>query len=888
MATAARPKLTVQSALDLGDEEKRRETRKEETSVRREVADMRSQRDEALQLANEWKGKFELMKSECSQVRKQADELQRRNNECQAIIVRYEQEIERVRGKGERREREMDGVDGKRELRVHTRDVAVRNQEVERLRKTTERYEARISELECQREELVERIEMSTNREAELGRALEAEQQAKEKANSRNRALSQQIAGLHDRFEKLSHDRVNPNDESERLRREYQMAKEENVMTWKRYTEAAHERDRVSKELYRVIDKLSVATEELDVMSVRLKDEQTMRQELEKRMVDRVAQGGDADSSMSGRYDGANKQVKKDLEFAIESYRSTLKQRDSVLEEVGQLRMENEVLTNQTRIRTQELDELKQKYNNVKIKMFHLNGMVQRLREVQPELVKVVVPFDKELGVLLETYVHVREVQPNSIGSKRGIIPGDIVLQVSGQFLANLSVAEVGHLIESSHSELTLLLKRQPTARLDDVMVNELTIDAMSLQTQGESKSLDSYRPNATLKRKDVGTTKVWYGSGSSLTTGTKYSEVASLLSTPTFLDGPSHVARKHEREVVIMPPSLNSTSEGQGLVVQLKGGNMVGIFIAHVRKDGPAGGKHGLKKGDQLLKVNECAMTACTLEEAYATFLKSMLLGPVKLVVSRDTKKYRSLAVPYDSFFVRCNFNYDGSAVNEMSFGIGDVMHITESAPAHFKESWMARRLGVDGTQAAFGAVPNEIRAQVYLRASGQFSADHSMLAYERIDPSQVAGVNSHVLDGRNSASTRERTASLLGDQSSLHDRLSAHEARPGCLPSHITEELCQLLDRDSPTERNWRDLTVMLGLGDSIPDLAQRSKPMAEVLRAWREGRGEKGSVEWLVKALFRMGRVDAAVLLEPFAEHSISVDTGTRSMVVGMTNV
>lgn len=59
----------------------------------------------------------------------------------------------------------------------------------------------------------------------------------------------------------------------------------------------------------------------------------------------------------------------------------------------------------------------------------------------------------------------------------------------------------------------------------------------------------------------------------------------------------------------------------------------------------------------------------------------------------------------------VRCNFNYDGSAVNEMSFGIGDVMHITESAPAHFKESWMARRLGVDGTQAAFGAVPNEIR---------------------------------------------------------------------------------------------------------------------------------------------------------------------------------
>jgi S1-C subfamily serine protease len=47
-----------------------------------------------------------------------------------------------------------------------------------------------------------------------------------------------------------------------------------------------------------------------------------------------------------------------------------------------------------------------------------------------PELVTVVVPSDRELGILLETYVHVREVQPNSLASQRGIMPGDIVLQV--------------------------------------------------------------------------------------------------------------------------------------------------------------------------------------------------------------------------------------------------------------------------------------------------------------------------------------------------------------------------------------------------------------------------------------------------------------------------
>ena len=82
------------------------------------------------------------------------------------------------------------------------------------------------------------------------------------------------------------------------------------------------------------------------------------------------------DSNNSGRHDGVNKQAEKDLEFAIQSYHSTLKQRDSLLEEVGQLRMENDVLTNQARIKTQELNELRQKHNSLSSKAFDLRGMV--------------------------------------------------------------------------------------------------------------------------------------------------------------------------------------------------------------------------------------------------------------------------------------------------------------------------------------------------------------------------------------------------------------------------------------------------------------------------------------------------------------------------------
>ena len=116
----------------------------------------------------------------------------------------------------------------------------------------------------------------------------------------------------------------------------------------------------------------------------------------------------------------------------------------------------------------------------------------------------------------------------------------------------------------------------------------------------------------------------------------------------------------------------------------------------------------------------------------------------------------------------------------------------------------------------------------------------------------------------------------------------MSAQEPWTGGLPTHITEELCQLLDRDSPTERNWRDLAVMLGLEDSIPDLAKHTKPTAEVLKSWHTMKSQNSSVEWLVRALFRMGRVDAGVLVEPFAEHTVSLDTVARSEVVGTINV
>ena len=67
------------------------------------------------------------------------------------------------------------------------------------------------------------------------------------------------------------------------------------------------------------------------------------------------------------------------------------------------------------------------------------------------------------------------------------------------------------------------------------------------------------------------------------------------------------------------------------------------------------------------------------------------------------------------------------------------------------------------------------------------------------------------------------------------------------------------------------------MLGLADAtIAQFAQDPKPTSRVLESWRNASGEKASLEWLVKSLFRMGRIDAAMLLAPYADLDMATTT------------
>ena len=62
---------------------------------------------------------------------------------------------------------------------------------------------------------------------------------------------------------------------------------------------------------------------------------------------------------------------------SLQNYALALSQRDVVLKEFSQLKMEKDVLINQVKIKVQELDDLKQKYNGLKSKANNLKSLVK-------------------------------------------------------------------------------------------------------------------------------------------------------------------------------------------------------------------------------------------------------------------------------------------------------------------------------------------------------------------------------------------------------------------------------------------------------------------------------------------------------------------------------
>jgi len=168
---------------------------------------------------------------------------------------------------------------------------------------------------------------------------------------------------------------------------------------------------------------------------------------------------------------------------------------------------------------------------------------------------------------------------------------------------------------------------------------------------------------------------------------------------------------------------------QGGGLGFNIVGGeDGEGIFISFILAGSPADTCQGLRRGDQILAVNDTDISRATHEEA-ARVLKGAG-SSVKLSVQYKPDEYNRYEArlhelqqnitgtlvrtsPKRTLYVRALFEYDphkddGLPSRGLGFNYGDILHVTNASD---DEWWQARKLLPNGEEAGLGIIPSKQR---------------------------------------------------------------------------------------------------------------------------------------------------------------------------------
>ncbi|XP_012161077.1 disks large 1 tumor suppressor protein isoform X7 [Ceratitis capitata] len=205
----------------------------------------------------------------------------------------------------------------------------------------------------------------------------------------------------------------------------------------------------------------------------------------------------------------------------------------------------------------------------------------------------------------------------------------------------------------------------------------------------------------------------------------------------------PPGTPRAVSTEDITREPRTITIQKGpQGLGFNIVGGeDGQGIYVSFILAGGPADAGGELKRGDQLLSVNNVSLNNATHEEA-AQALKSSG-GVVTLVAQYRPEEYNRFEARIQelkqqaalsaggtgtllrtsqkrSLYVRALFDYDpnrddGLPSRGLPFRHGDILHVTNAAD---DEWWQARRVLGDSEDEQIGIVPSKRRWERKMRA--------------------------------------------------------------------------------------------------------------------------------------------------------------------------
>ncbi|XP_050404710.1 disks large 1 tumor suppressor protein isoform X4 [Patella vulgata] len=220
-----------------------------------------------------------------------------------------------------------------------------------------------------------------------------------------------------------------------------------------------------------------------------------------------------------------------------------------------------------------------------------------------------------------------------------------------------------------------------------------------------------------------------------------QHNEQAIVANTNnSYRNTPTPPAKVLEQEEPTREPRKITLKKGStGLGFNIVGGeDGEGIFVSFILAGGPADLSGELRRGDQIISVNEVDLRIATHEEAAAA-LKSA--GDVVEVIAQykpeeynrfeakiqdlreqmmNTSSGSLRTTQKRSLYVRALFEYDpkkdsGLPSKGLAFKYGDILHVTNASD---DEWWQARRITPEGEEEGIGIIPSKSRVDRKERA--------------------------------------------------------------------------------------------------------------------------------------------------------------------------
>jgi len=186
---------------------------------------------------------------------------------------------------------------------------------------------------------------------------------------------------------------------------------------------------------------------------------------------------------------------------------------------------------------------------------------------------------------------------------------------------------------------------------------------------------------------------------------------------------------RMEDRMFTREPREVTLTKQQGGLGFNIVGGeDGEGIFVSFILAGSPADTCQWLRRGDQILSVNQTDIARAS-HDAAAKVLKGAG-NPVTLTVQYRPDEYNRYEAklhelqqsltgtlvrtsPKRTLYVRALFDYDphkddGLPSRGLGFNYGDILHVTNASD---DEWWQARKLLPNGEEAGLGIVPSKQR---------------------------------------------------------------------------------------------------------------------------------------------------------------------------------